>query len=136
MKVVFSDIEKLTELRSKRQELGSKFDELTKKVNLRFKEITTKIMKNIKSIDVDENSLRRTLIISIRNIQSMVIEGYDLYASKHNYESRLRTIKSDYLELVIPRMPISWVAVPHEELTFDKHIEDSGHKMKNEHHEK
>jgi hypothetical protein len=130
------DLEKLNELRTKRLELAPKFDELTKKLNGKLKEIPGKITKSIKAIDMDESSLRRTLIISVKNIQSMVIEGYELNATKTDYESRLRTIKSDYLELVIPKMPISWIANTKEEPLFERYLEEAAHKMKNEQQDK
>ena len=89
-------------------------------------------MLNMQTIDSDENSRRKTIITSIRNIQLMVIEGYETYSTRSDFEMRLKVKKNPYLELVLPKMPVSWVACPAEEPPFEEYLERSAHRISNE----
>lgn len=71
-------------------------------------------------------------MISLRNIQSMVIEGYELFNNKHEYDSKLKEIKKDYLELVLNGVPISWITQYTEVPNFNQFIESSGIKYSND----
>lgn len=126
------DADKLAALKLKREELNQKYEEVNKKYNVKLRETTRRLMVNMQNIDNDENSRRRTIITSIRNIQLMVIEGYETYSTRSDFESRLKVKKNQYLELVLPRMPVSWVACPAEELAFEEYIERSSHRISNE----
>lgn len=124
--------DRLIELKLKRNELSIKFDEITAKMNSKMRESSQKIMKSLKAIDMDENSRRRTLIIGIRNIHNMVVEGYESYGSKNDFESKLKSFKPDYLEMVVPKMPISWVGVPYPEVGYEQFLENSNLRMNND----
>ena len=64
-------------------------------------------------------------MISLRNIQSMVIEGYELFSNKHEYDTKLKELKKDYLELIIDKMPTSWISRYTEEPYFDQYLESA-----------
>lgn len=129
-------LEKYIELKLKRNEHSMRFDELTKRFNVKLKETTSKIAKLLQTLDQDENSRRRTLIISIRNIQSMIIEGYEVYSGKNDFESKLKWTKHNYLELIVPKMPLSWLDQPFREDYYDTHVDNFMHKLSNERNEK
>lgn len=93
-------------------------------------------MKSIREVDTDENNRRRTLLISIRNIQSMVIEGYELFNNKHEFDAKLKETKRDYLDVVLSRMPASWIGVPYEEQSYQQFIENASVKYNSERSEK
>lgn len=93
-------------------------------------------MINLQNIDNDENSRRRTIVTSLRNIQTMVIEGYEVYGNVHDIENILRTKKSPNLELVLQKMPVSWISSPQEELSYDDYIDQSSRKFSFESQEK
>lgn len=132
LKVGLFHKEKIAELKHKRYEFGLKFDESSIKVNQKLKDGTSKILKLFKEIDQDENNRKRTLMISLRNIQSMVIEGYEMFNNKHEYDSKLKEIKKDYLELILDGMPISWITQYTEVVHFDQFLETSGVKYSND----
>ena len=83
------------------------------------------MLKLFNEIDQDENNRRRSLIISLRNIQSMVIEGYEMFSNKQEYDSKLKEVKKEYLELILDKMPTSWINQPVEEIYFDQFLETS-----------
>lgn len=103
-----------------------KFDEATSKANKKMKEGFSKVLKLFREIDQDENNRRRTLMISLRNIQSMVIEGYEMYNNKNEYDLKLKEMKRQYLELVADRFPCSWIAQHSQEQYFDQYLETTG----------
>lgn len=124
--------EKIAELKHKRYEIGLKFDEATAKLNHKLRDGTNKIFKLFREIDQDENNRKRTLLISLRNIQSMVIEGYELFNNKQEYDNKLKEMKKDYLELILDGMPISWIPQFSEVVYFDQFLESSGVKYSND----
>lgn len=105
-------------------------------MRFKFKSGTSKIQKLIQEIDGDENNRRRTLWISIRNIQSMVIEGYDMFSNKHEYDSKLKESKKDYLDVVVDNLPVGWIAQPYEILGFYEFLDSASVKYNNEVNEK
>ena len=118
-------LDKIKDLVAKRQDFAARFDEVTKKTNTKAKQKCSKLLLTIKDIDKDENSRRRTLIQSIRNIQVMIIEGYDMNSSKSEFDLLLKNIKPDYLDTLISKTPLTWVGEPHKEPLFEQIIQSS-----------
>lgn len=102
----------------------------------KFEEGSKTILTLLKEIDSDENSRRRTMWISIRNIQSMVVEGYELLSNKHEYDAKLKLMKKDYLDVVLQKTPISWVGHPAEIPSFFEFLDSTSIKYSNESNQK
>lgn len=62
----------------------------------------------------------------------MVIEGYELFNNKQEYDNKLKEMKKDYLELILDGMPISWIPQFSEVVYFDQFLESSGVKYSND----
>lgn len=130
------DKEKIAELKGRRLELGNKFDETSTKMRRKFDEGSKTIMTLLKEIDNDENNRRRTMWISIRNIQSMVVEGYELFSNKHEYDAKLKLHKKDYIDVILPRTLVGWVGLPFEIPTFYDFLDSASIKYNNEANQK
>jgi hypothetical protein len=129
-------LEKIAEMKGRRLDLGGKFDDVSNKMRRRFEEGSNTILTLLKEIDNDENNRRRTMWISIRNIQSMVVEGYELFSNKHEYDAKLKLHKKDYIDVILPRTPVSWVGRPYEIPTFFDFLESASIKYNNEANQK
>lgn len=124
------------ELKQKLNENSMKFDEVTKKFNTRCLKGCSSIKQVIVDIDADESSRRRTLITSVRNIHNMLMEGYEMFTNKNDFDSQINAIKASYLEVVVPSMPVSWIDHPVEEPYADVYGESFVAKLNNDSHEK
>ena len=52
----------------------------------------------------------------------MMIEGYDMNSIKSEFDLLLKIVKPDYLDTLIPKMPLTWIGEPHEEPLFEQVI--------------
>lgn len=113
-----------------------KFDEITKRFNTRCQKGCSNIKQLIVDLDADESSRRRTLITSVRNVHNMLMEGYEMFTNKNDFDSQINAIKASYLEIVVPSMPVSWIDHPVEEPYADVYGESFVAKLNNDSHEK
>lgn len=121
----------------KLNENRSKYDKLTLKLNLRLKEGGEKIKEQIKIIDADEYARKRSLVVSVINIQSMLVERFIHDKSKHDYGKSIAKHKnSSYMEIVANKIPLSWISSYKDEPAFESFVDSLWAKHNNPEAEK
>jgi uncharacterized coiled-coil protein SlyX len=130
------DAEKCMEVKTKINENSGKLDEITKRFNNRCQKGCALIKEMVSDLDTDECSRRRTLITSVRNVHNMLMEGYEMFTNKSDFDQQINAIKANHLELVIPSMPISWIDHPMEEPLSENYAEAFVAKLNNDSYEK
>ncbi len=61
----------------------------------------------------------------MKNTILMLIEGYEMCSTKIDVDTKIGIHKPDYIDTIVPKMPISWVGCPFEEPHFDSFINAS-----------
>ena len=107
----------------KRNEYQVRFDEECTKLNDTWRQFSINALETFKGIDYEENSRRRGLIGVVRNIQSMLQEGVEKYNSGHDMDALLKSRQEVFLKIELRKLPLTWVASPPRELSYQEVIE-------------